>query len=130
MWIVKPYLYITKKRYKKVKILYRKRRQFKKIKPILGINTILEIPNNAKWYLYKGRIFIYRKWNKIASFVITKNNVYNPLEACGGELNFGYEFNEEIKQDKMIKLYCKDCWKNIDITQILSVLLENGINLS
>lgn len=97
---------IPKENYKKAKKLYVKRKEFEKIKPIGEVDDLLKLPLDSKWYLYKRRIFIFRKYQKIASFIITKYKVYNPLIACGGLYRCGgflwFERNHE--KDKICSL--------------------------
>lgn len=97
---------IPKENYKKAKKLYVKRKEFKKIKPIGEVDDLLKLPLDSKWYLYKRRIFIFRKYQKIASFIITKYKVYNPLIACGGSYHVGrfFRLGRNHEKDKICSL--------------------------
>ena len=115
-----PYIFMTKEQYEKLRDIYSRRRKLTKIKPIKEIdNIITRIINKdwdneyinlgwikMDWYEYKNRIFIFRRKHKIASLVITKNTIYNPSIACGGEYRFrDYDiFREEFLEEKIEKL--------------------------
>ena len=113
------YIFMTKEQYEKLINIYSRRKRLRKIKPIEEIDSLInQIINKdwddeyinmgwikMDWYEYKNRIFIFRHKHKIASLVITKNTIYNPSLACGGEYRFGnYDyFKEEFLGEKVEK---------------------------
>lgn len=113
-----PYIFMTKEQYEKLRNIYSRRRKLTKIKPIKEINNLITRTINKDWdnecmnmgwikmdwYEYKNRIFIFRRKHKVASLVITKNTIYNPCIACGGEYRFRYlDFGEEFLEEKIEK---------------------------
>ena len=113
-----PYIFMTKEQYEKLRNIYSRRRKLTKIKPIKEINNLITRTINKDWdnecmnmgwikmdwYEYKNRIFIFRRKHKVASLVITKNTIYNPALACGGEYRFRYlYFGEEFLEEKIEK---------------------------
>lgn len=113
-----PYIFMTKEQYEKLRKIYSRRRKLTKIKPIEEIDSLIYRTINKDWdneymnmgwikmdwYMYKDRIFIFRHRHKIASLVITKNTIYNPCIACGGEYRFRYlDFGEEFLEEKIEK---------------------------
>lgn len=113
-----PYIFMTKEQYEKLRNIYSRRRKLTKIKPIKEIDNLITRTINKDWdnecmnmgwikmywYQYKNRIFIFRRKHKVASLVITKNTIYNPALACGGEYRFRYlDFGEEFLEEKIEK---------------------------
>ena len=113
-----PYIFMTKEQYKKMRKIYSRQRKLTKIKPIKEIDNLITLTINKDWdneyinlgwikmdwYEYKNRIFIFRRKHKVASLVITKNTIYNPCIACGGEYRFRYlDFGEEFLEEKIEK---------------------------
>lgn len=113
-----PYIFMTKEQYEKLRKIYSRRRKLTKIKPIKEIDNLITRTINKDWdnecmnmgwikmdwYEYKNRIFIFRRKHKVASLVITKNTIYNPCIACGGEYRFRYlDFGEEFLEEKIEK---------------------------
>lgn len=114
-----PYIFMTKEQYEKLRNIYSRRRKLIKIKPIKEIDNLITRTINKDWdnecmnmgwikmdwYEYKNRIFIFRRKHKVASLVITKNTIYNPCIACGGEYRFRYLdiFGEEFLEEKIEK---------------------------
>ena len=114
-----PYIFMTKDQYEKLRNIYSRRRKLTKIKPIKEIDNLITRTINKDWdnecmnmgwikmdwYEYKNRIFIFRRKHKVASLVITKNTIYNPCLACGGEYRFRYLdiFGEEFLEEKIEK---------------------------
>lgn len=115
-----PYIFMTKEQYEKLRKIYSRRRKLTKIKPIKEIDSLIyrtinkdwdnEHINlrwfNTDWYEYKNRIFIFRHRHKIASLVITKNTIYNPCLACGGEYRVPFPeiiFKGEIEGKQIIE---------------------------
>ena len=109
---------MTKEQYEKLRKIYSRRRKLTKIKPIKEIDNLITRTINKDWdnecmnmgwikmdwYEYKNRIFIFRRKHKVASLVITKNTIYNPCIACGGEYRFRYlDFGEEFLEEKIEK---------------------------
>ena len=109
---------MTKDQYEKLSKIYSRRRKLTKIKPIKEIDNLITRTINKDWdnecmnmgwikmdwYQYKNRIFIFRRKHKVASLVITKNTIYNPCIACGGEYRFRYlDFGEEFLEEKIEK---------------------------
>lgn len=137
-------LYFTKKGYEKAKDIYSKKRNFIPITPIQEINEMLGLPSNVKWYQYKGRIFIFRRWHSIASFVITKDKIYRPLEGCGAimidrltlYISYLVQYGKEFKLPLFIALvnifrdYRDDMRKSYKFEEVKRLLSENGNNLS
>lgn len=70
------------KYYKQLMSLFSKRKDFVLITPIGEVDDLLNLPLDSKWYRYKNRIFIFRNKYKYASFVITQNTIYSPLNCC------------------------------------------------
>lgn len=113
-----PYIFMTEEQYEKLRKIYSRRRKLTKIKPIKEIDNLITRTINKDWdnecmnmgwikmdwYEYKNRIFIFRRKHKVASLVITKNTIYNPCIACGGEYRFRYlDFGEEFLEEKIEK---------------------------
>lgn len=113
-----PYIFMTKEQYEKLRKIYSRRKRLTKIKPIKEIDNLITRTINKDWdnecmnmgwikmdwYEYKNRIFIFRRKHKVASLVITKNTIYNPCIACGGEYRFRYlDFGEEFLEEKIEK---------------------------
>ena len=112
-----PYIFMTKEQYEKLRNIYSRRKGLIKIEPIEEIDNLINRTINKDWdneyinmgwikmdwYQYKNRIFIFRRKHKIASLVITKNTIYNPALACGGEYRFrDYDnFREEFLGEKI-----------------------------
>lgn len=136
-----PYIFMTKEQYKKMRKIYSRRRKLTKIKPIKEIDNLITRTINKDWdnecmnmgwikmdwYEYKNRIFIFRRKHKIASLVITKNTIYNPCLACGGEYRFRYlDFGEEFLEEKIekpplsVRLFDKKSYFKDD--ELLSIL--------
>lgn len=136
-----PYIFITKEQYKKLRNIYSRRKGLIKIKPIEEIDNLITRTINKDWdneyinlgwikmdwYMYKDRIFIFRHRHKIASLVITKNTIYNPCIACGGEYRFRYlDFGEEFLEEKIekpplcVRLFDKKSYFKDD--ELLSIL--------
>ena len=136
-----PYIFITKEQYKKLLNIYSRRKGLIKIKPIEEIDNLITRTINKDWdneyinlgwikmdwYMYKDRIFIFRHRHKIASLVITKNTIYNPCIACGGEYRFRYlDFGEEFLEEKIekpplcVRLFDKKSYFKDD--ELLSIL--------
>ena len=120
-----PYIFMTEEQYEKLRKIYSRRRKLTKIKPIKEIDNLITRTINKDWdnecmnmgwikmdwYEYKNRIFIFRRKHKVASLVITKNTIYNPCIACGGEYRFRYlDFGDELlktlepEKDKITKI--------------------------
>ncbi len=72
--------YFTINSYNKLKNIYSRRRGFCEVNGIGEVLDLLNLPLESKWYRYKNRIFIFRPKHKIASFVITQNNIYCPAK--------------------------------------------------
>ena len=136
-----PYIFITKEQYEKLRKIYSRRRKLTKIKPIKEIDNLITRTINKDWdnecmnmgwikmdwYEYKNRIFIFRRKHKVASLVITKNTIYNPCIACGGEYRFRYlDFGEEFLEEKIekpplsVRLFDKKSYFKDD--ELLSIL--------
>lgn len=115
-----PYIFMTKEQYEKLRKIYSRRRKLTKIKPIKEIDNLITRTINKDWdnecmnmgwikmdwYEYKNRIFIFRHRHKIASLVITKNTIYNPCIACGGEYRVPFPeiiFKGEIEGKQIIE---------------------------
>lgn len=137
-------LYMTYRQYRKAKALYSRRKAFMPICPIGDIAKTLDLPDNADFYIYKNRVFIFRRGHSVASFVITKDRVYNPFEACGAVIidrvatniiclsRNGKEFSlpRFLIMLNTFKDYKSDLYKGDAFDKVDSVLSENGINLS
>lgn len=115
-----PYIFMTKEQYEKLRKIYSRRRKLTKIKPIKEIDNLITRTINKDWdnecmnmgwikmdwYEYKNRIFIFRRKHKVASLVITKNTIYNPCLACGGEYRVPFPeiiFKGEIEGKQIIE---------------------------
>lgn len=115
-----PYIFMTKEQYEKLRNIYSRRRKLTKIKPIKEIDNLITRTINKDWdnecmnmgwikmdwYEYKNRIFIFRRKYKVASLVITKNTIYNPCLACGGEYRVPFPeiiFKGEIEGKQIIE---------------------------
>lgn len=115
-----PYIFMTKEQYEKLRKIYSRRRKLTKIKPIKEIDNLITRTINKDWdnecmnmgwikmdwYEYKNRIFIFRRKHKVASLVITKNTIYNPCIACGGEYRVPFPeiiFKGEIEGKQIIE---------------------------
>lgn len=132
-----PYIFMTKEQYKKLRNIYSRRKGLIKIKPIEEIDSLIYQTINKDWdneyinlgwikmdwYMYKDRIFIFRHRHKIASLVITKNTIYNPALACGGEYRFRYLdiFGEKIEKPPLcVRLFDKKSYfKDDELLRIL-----------
>jgi|GEM_PF-2041284 len=137
-----PYIFMTKEQYEKMRKIYSRRKRLTKIKPIKEIDNLITRTINKDWdnecmnmgwikmdwYEYKNRIFIFRRKHKVVSLVITKNTIYNPCIACGGEYRFrhldiiGEEFfGEKIEKPPLsVRLFDKKSYFKDD--ELLSVL--------
>lgn len=82
--------------YQKLKHIYSRRKGFYEIKGIGEVDDLLDLPLDSKWYRYKGRIFIFRPKHKIASFVITQNNIYCPLKCFSDHFTSLANFMKEV----------------------------------
>ena len=117
-----PCIFMTKEQYEKLRNIYSRRRKLTKIEPIEEIDSLINRIINKDWdneyinmgwikmdwYQYKNRIFIFRRKHKVASLVITKNTIYNPCLACGGEYRFRYLLEEEIEKPPLcVRLFDK-----------------------
>lgn len=76
------YLYITFKQYRRTRLLYCRRKGMRKV----ASRKENGLPDGMEWYEYKGRMFIFRKRHAIASFIISNNRIYRPLEVCGAKI--------------------------------------------
>lgn len=150
-----PYIFMTKEQYEKLRKIYSRRRKLTKIKPIKEIDNLITRTINKDWdneyinlgwikmdwYEYKNRIFIFRRKHKVASLVITKNTIYNPCIACGGEYRFRYLdiFGEKIEKPPLcVRLFDKKSYfkddellktlkpKKYKITKMLKDYFDNS----
>lgn len=105
------------KYYKQLIRLFSKRKDFVLITPIGEVDDLLNLPLDSKWYRYKDRIFIFRNKYKYASFVITKNTIYSPLNFCNTSF-IGLRFGDKRKA---INCYINDT-KNIPNKTVKKVI--------
>lgn len=116
---------ISRQTYNKARTIYRRRG--KVIKSIPKINILLNLPMHSKWYLYKGRILIFRPFHQIASFVIKDNKIYNPLIACGTICYFKSQDYPTTPID--IKIFTSKYYADFDQEAFLSEDKEQIFNI-
>lgn len=102
------YYYFTYRNIVTLKNIYSRRRGFYEVQGIGEVLDLLNLPLDSKWYRYKNRIFIFRPKHKIASFVITQDNVYCPAKCFVDKQHYLYyrEF-KYIFGNYLIYQWCK-----------------------